>query len=329
MKFLVTGGAGYIGSHMVKYLQDKNLEVDVIDNFSTGNRWALRNCKIYEIDLLNNQALCDILSSNDYEAVFHFAASSIVNDSLINAQEYMQNNVTASKNLLNGLIKNNIQKIIFSSTAAVFGSIKSIKVNEKHPKNPINPYGKTKLIFEEILSEKVNEFNLSAVILRYFNAAGADHSAIIGEYHDPETHLIPSIFNSLIDSKDILKIYGNNHNTRDGTCIRDYIHVNDLVNAHYLAYIKLKNNKGCFDYNLGNGNGFSVLEIIRACELITKKKVNYKLVGKRAGEPEHLVADSSKAISDLNWKIVHTEINEIIKSAWKWHTRLYNEIINT
>tara|TARA_Y200000002_G_scaffold337077_1_gene305623 strand:- start:368 stop:1351 length:984 start_codon:yes stop_codon:yes gene_type:complete len=327
MKFLVTGGAGYIGSHMVKYLQDRSFKVDVIDNFSSGNRWALENCNIFENDLLDKTALYNILSQNNYDAVFHFAAKSIANDSFIFEQEYIENNVIASKNLLDGIIKYNIKNIIFSSSASIFGLANSSKVDENHSKNPINPYGKTKLIFEEMLREYSNNYNLNAAILRYFNAAGADETTRIGEFHSPETHLIPSIFNNLINKGDVFKIYGNDHKTKDGTCVRDYIHVSDLVSAHYLAFKKLINSKGCFDYNLGNGNGFSVLEIIRACESVTNRVLRYEFVSKREGEPHYLVANSTKAISELKWEIIHHDINEIIKSAWRWHLRLYNEII--
>lgn len=325
MKFLVTGGAGYIGSHMVKHLQDRNFKVDVIDNFSTGNRWALKNCNIFEIDLLDKTEVNNIFSKNNYDAVFHFAGKSIANESFIFEQDYIENNVTASKNLLDCIVKHNIKNIIFSSSASIFGSINNTRVDEKYPKKPINPYGKTKLIFEEMLKEYSNNYNLNAAILRYFNAAGADESAIIGEFHNPETHLIPSIFNILMNKEDKLKIYGNDHKTKDGTCVRDYIHVSDLVNAHYLAFKKLVKSKGCFDYNLGNGNGFSVLEIIRACENVTSRVLRYEFVSKREGEPNYLVADSSKAISELKWEIKHRDINEIIKSAWRWHLRLYNE----
>ncbi len=327
MKFLVTGGAGYIGSHMVQYLQDRNFNVDVIDNFSTGNKWALKNCNIYEINLLDKLALEKVFSQNTYDAVFHFAAKSIASDSFIYEQEYMDNNVTASNNLLDLIIQYNIKNIIFSSSASIYGSINSYKVDETHPKIPLNPYGRSKLIFEETLKEYSYKFNLNVAILRYFNAAGADEDARIGEFHKPETHLIPSIFNILINKDDTLKVYGNDYKTKDGTCVRDYIHVSDLVNAHYLAYNKLIKSNGCLDFNLGNGNGFSVLEIIKACELVTKKKVRFEFVEKRLGEPEYLVADSSKAISELKWKIIHEDINEIIKSAWRWHLRLYNEII--
>ena len=327
MKFLVTGGAGYIGSHMVKYLQDKGFSVDVIDNFSTGNKWSIKNCNVYEIDLLDKSALDYILSKSNYTAVFHFAAKSLVSESVLNEQMYIDNNVTASENLLEGIMKYNIKNIIFSSTASVFGEINSLKIDESHPKNPINPYGNTKLRFEEILQEEANKLNINAVSLRYFNAAGADESGLIGEYHQPETHLIPSIFNNLMDQESIMNIYGNDHNTTDGTCVRDYVHVTDLVHAHFLAFKKLLNESGYFDFNLGNGNGFSVLEIIKACEIISKKKVNYQFVSKRLGEPEFLVADNSKAISELKWKIVYNDINEIIKTAWRWHNRLYSEII--
>ncbi len=327
MKFLVTGGAGYIGSHMVKYLQDRNFTVDVIDNFSTGNRWAVQNCNVYEIDLLNKKELDNILSVNNYTAVFHFAAKSLVSESFTDEQIYIDNNIAASENLLEGIIKYNIKNIIFSSTASVFGSVNSVKIDESHTKIPINPYGLTKLRFEEKLREQSSKRNINAVVLRYFNAAGADESGTIGEYHQPETHLIPSIFNNVLNEGKVLNIYGNDHTTKDGTCIRDYIHVTDLVHAHFLAFNKLVHENGFFDFNLGNGNGFSVLEIIKACEFILKKKVNYQFVSKRIGEPGHLVADSSKAISELKWKIIYSDINEIIETAWRWHNRLYSEII--
>ncbi len=322
MKFLVTGGAGYIGSHMVKFLQNKSFQVDVIDNFSTGNRWAVNNCSIYDIDLLDNNALNIILSQNNYNAVFHFAAKSVVNDSFVNEQEYYNNNVTASKNLLEAMLRNNVKNIIFSSSASVFGEVNSNKIDENHPKVPINPYGKTKLIFEQILGETSKKLNLNAVILRYFNVAGADKSGKLGELHTPETHLIPIIFNNFTNERNVLNIYGNDHNTKDGTCVRDYIHVSDVVDAHYLAFNKIKSERGCLDFNLGNGNGFSVLEIIRACEFVTKKKVNYKFVNKREGEPGHLVADSSKANNELSWVTRYKDIEEIIKSAWNWHSTL-------
>jgi len=327
MKFLVTGGAGYIGSHMVKYLQDRDFTVDVIDDFSTGNKWALKNCAIYAIDLLDKNALDNILSKNNYTAVFHFAAKSLVSESILNEQMYIDNNITASENLLEGMIRYNIKNIIFSSTASVFGAVDSVKINEQYPKAPISPYGRTKLRFEEILKEEARKLKINAVCLRYFNAAGADESCLIGEYHQPETHLIPCIFNNLLNQGSILNIYGNNHNTRDGTCVRDYIHVTDLVHAHFLAFNKLIHQKGFFDYNLGNGSGFSVLEIIKACESISQKSVNYQFVGKRLGEPEYLVAENSKAISELKWRIVYSDIYKIIKSAWRWHNRLYSEII--
>ena len=327
MKFLVTGGAGYIGSHMVKYLQDRKFSVDVIDNFSTGNKWSLKNCTIHSVDLLDKNTLDKILSKTFYNAVFHFAAKSIVSESFNCEQEYIDNNITASKNLLDVLLKYKIKNIIFSSSASVFGMVNSGKVNENYPKIPVNPYGKTKLIFEEMLKNHASKAGINSVILRYFNAAGADESAQIGEFHVPETHLIPSIFNNILSKDSILKIYGNDYQTKDGTCIRDYIHVNDLVHAHFLAFKKIANNNGCFDFNLGNGNGFSVLEIIKVCESVTKMKVNYQFVNKRNGEPEFLVADNSKAISELKWKIVHGDIRDIIRSAWGWHKRLYSEII--
>ena len=316
MKFLVTGGAGYIGSHMVKYLQEKNFNVDVIDNFSTGNKWSVKECNVYAIDLLDITALHKILSRNNYDAVFHFAAKSIFSDSFIHEQEYLNNNVTASNNLLEGMIKYDINNIIFSSSASVFGSSNVLKINETHPKHPISPYGKTKLKFEKILKDKSKDFNINSVILRYFNAAGADKGGLIGEFHNPETHLIPCIFNTLINDGEELKIFGNDHGTKDGTCIRDYVHVSDLVHAHYLAFKKLDKDRGCFDFNLGNGNGFSVLEIIEACELITKKKIKYKFVNRRTGDVPKIFTSFELVKKKLLWS-PQNSLRSMCESSYK------------
>ena len=321
MKLLIPGGAGYIGSHMVKYALAEGHEVTILDNFSTGHKWATQGCEVLKVDLLDYDSLISSLEGKRFDGVIHFAAKSIVSQSVIDPMNYYLNNVQGTINLVRAMLENDINNIVFSSTAAIFGNPLTEKIDESHPKNPLNPYGKSKLIIENILEDFCNSYDLNAVCLRYFNAAGADYLGEIGEAHDPETHLIPNILNSILKSKQDLKVYGNDYHTHDGTCIRDYIHVNDLAQAHLLA---LNNNKSQnFNaYNLGNGNGFSVLEVIKACEKITNKSVLFSYHDRREGDPKSLISDSKKAIKELNWRPEYSSLDQIVSTAWNWHKKI-------
>lgn len=320
MKFLVPGGAGYIGSHMVKYLQDRNHEVVVLDDFSTGHEWAVKNCEIMRVNLLDQDKLATLLKGCQFDGVIHFAAKSLVGESMQQPDLYYRNNVVGTLNLVNEMLRNNIDNLVFSSTAAIFGNPVTEKISEDHPKNPINPYGQSKLMVENLLRDICSAYDFNATCFRYFNAAGADASGTIGEAHDPETHLIPNVLKSVLAEGEGLRVFGNDYSTPDGTCVRDYIHVTDLVQAHLLGIEKMRNGaKGFFAYNLGNGNGFSVLDVIQSCEKTVSKKISYQIDARRAGDPAMLVADSGKAISALGWKPEFEKLDSIVGSAWQWH----------
>jgi UDP-glucose 4-epimerase len=320
MKVLVTGGAGYIGSHMVKKLQKDSHNVVVIDNFSTGHKWAINDCEYINLNLLDKEKLSSFFKKRSFDVVVHFAARSIVSESINSPSLYYLNNFNGSLNLVSEMIKNDIFNIVFSSTAAIFGNPLSKKINEKHPFNPINPYGKSKLMVEYMLMDFCKSLALNAVCFRYFNAAGADTSEPnpIGESRNPETHLIPNVLKSII-KKTNLEVFGNDYNTKDGTCIRDYIHVIDLIQAHMLGISYINENSGFSAFNLGNGNGFSVLDVIKECESITGDNVHYNFSPRRQGDPGILVADSSLARENLGWIPKYNSLNSIIKTAWKWH----------
>ena len=321
MKLLIPGGAGYIGSHMVRLAQDEGYDVVVLDDFSTGHKSAIKDCEILEVNLLNNEKLEKLLKGRYFDGVIHFAAKSLVGESIKNPNLYYRNNFVGSANLINALIKNDINNIVFSSTAAIFGRPNYKKISEDHQKAPINPYGRSKLMVETMLEDICSVHDFNAVSLRYFNAAGAHESAEIGEQHEPETHLIPKILKSIISNEKIVTVYGNDYSTPDGTCIRDYIHVMDLVNSHILALNYLQNTKGFSAFNLGNGNGFSVFEIIKGCEKVADTKISYEIGSRRSGDPAVLVADNNLALRSLKWNPKITNIEDIIKSAWLWHKR--------
>ena len=320
MNFLVTGGAGYIGSHLVKKLIKNRDTVDIVDNFSTGHKWAVKDCNIYEVDMMNSYELNKLLKSKKYDGIFHFAAKSIVAESNKLPIYYYQNNITGFLNLIDLMIKNGNKNIIFSSTAAVYGLPKSNKIGENHPKKPINTYGMTKLVIENMLKDFYYKNGINSVIFRYFNAAGADDIGDIGELHEPETHLIPNIINAAINNRTV-KVFGKNYNTFDGTCIRDYIHVNDIADSHILGLKKIFKNGGHYAYNLGNGEGFSVLEIINSCEKILGKKIKFEIHEPREGDPDKLIADSQKAKTELNWKPKYQTIDSILETAINWHLK--------
>ena len=328
MKILIPGGAGYIGSHMVLALQELNHEVTVLDDFSTGHKWSLNNCETIELNLMDSVSLKKAMKGRSYDCVIHFAAKSIVSESFKNPIEYYKNNVLGTMNLVNEMLLNDINNLVFSSTAAIFGNPETQKIAENHNKNPINPYGRSKLMIEHFLEDvcKVNNFN--SVCFRYFNAAGAHALGKIGEAHLNETHLIPNILNSIRDKNNVLKVFGNDYNTPDGTCVRDYIHVSDIAEAHLLGIDFMKKTSGFTEFNLGNGNGFSVLDVIKSSEDISGKSVKYDIYPRRDGDPDILVADSSKAKKLLNWKPKFNKMNSIIESAWKWHNGEYLKKIN-
>ncbi|MGG1291458.1 UDP-glucose 4-epimerase GalE [Bacillus smithii] len=319
---LVIGGAGYIGSHLVKELVQTK-DVLVLDNFSTGHRWAVHeNATMIEGDMGDKDILENIFTHYPIEAVMHFAAYSLVGESVQEPGKYYQNNVAATLNLLEVMVKSNVKKIIFSSTAATYGIPEGPVITEETPTNPINPYGRSKLMMESIMKDFSKAYGLEYVILRYFNAAGADESAKIGEAHDPETHLIPLILQHLAGDRPFISIFGTDYDTPDGTCIRDYIHVTDLARAHILALdALLEGAKKNAIYNLGNGRGYSVREVIEACERITGKKANVTMAPPREGDPARLVASSEKISRELGWKARYS-LDDIVESAWKWNKQL-------
>ena len=319
MKLLIPGGAGYIGSHMVRYAQEHGHEVVVLDDFSTGHEWAIKDCEILRVDLLDQDKLAQLLKGCSFDGVIHFAAKSLVGESVQKPDLYYRNNVVGTLNLVNEMINNDIHNLVFSSTAAIFGNPVTEKIAEDHPKNPINPYGQSKLMVENMLRDICAVHDINATCFRYFNAAGADPSGSIGEAHDPETHLIPNILKSTISGGSVLKVFGNDYETRDGTCVRDYVHVTDLAQAHLLGLEHMKHNRGFSAFNLGNGSGFSVLDIIESCERVVKNTIAYDLEPPRAGDPPRLVSDSSAAICEINWAPKFSDIDTLIESAWAWH----------
>ena len=320
---LVVGGAGYIGSHFVKELV-KDYDVVVLDNLSTGHRRAVDAKAIFiQGDLGDSTIVQRIFDTYKIEAVIHFAAFSLVGESVIDPMKYYENNVAATLNLLKAMKRNEINKFIFSSTAATYGMPTVDFIDEKTPTNPINPYGQSKLMVEQMLSDFAQSYQMKYVVLRYFNAAGAHETAEIGESHNPETHLIPIILQHLGGQRDSVSVFGTDYDTPDGTCIRDYIHVTDLAKAHLLALEALLSSTiETATYNLGNGNGYSVKQIIETCELVTGKKANVQYAERRAGDPAKLVANAGKIYAELGWK-AQLDILDIIKSAWTWHKKQF------
>ncbi|MDN4495101.1 UDP-glucose 4-epimerase GalE [Ureibacillus aquaedulcis] len=316
---LIVGGAGYIGSHLVKELV-KREEVIVLDNLSTGHLEAVDKEALFVKGSLGDADILDsIFTRFPIKAVMHFAANSLVGESVVNPQKYYINNVASTLSLLSIMLKHNVNKFIFSSTAAVYGIPGEDLINESTATNPITPYGKSKLMMEQILADYSRAYDLHYVILRYFNAAGACETAEIGESHQPETHLIPIVLQHLLGMNERITIFGDNYNTTDGTCIRDYIHVSDLVDAHLLALDSLLNEKNkSATYNVGNGIGFSVKEVIETSEAITGRTANLVIEDRREGDPACLVASSEKIMKELGWQ-PRKNLEHILESAWRWH----------
>ena len=322
MAILVCGGAGYIGSHCVYALRDKKEEVIVIDNLQTGHIEAVhKESKFYKGDIRDRELLNRVFSENSIEAVIHFAANSLVGVSMQEPLAYYDNNVHGTQVLLEVMKHHNVDKIVFSSTAAVYGEPESVPILESDRTQPTNPYGETKLAMEKMMRWADEAYGIKYVSLRYFNVAGAHVSGSIGEDHNPETHLIPLILQVPLGKRNHITIFGEDYDTQDGTCVRDYIHVSDLVNAHILALKKLREGIDSTVYNLGNGNGFSVKEMIEAARRVTKHEIPAVIGEKRAGDPAILVASSEKAMNELGWKIEYTNIEDVIAAAWNFHVK--------
>lgn len=319
LKILVTGGAGYIGSHFVNLLASKNIDVVVIDNLCRGHKEAVHSNAVFEkYDILDFENLYKALSFHKPDAVVHFAAFAYVGESVENPHLYYNNNVIGSFNLIKACKEVGVNKFIFSSTCSIYGNPEKIPISEDQKSNPINPYANTKLIIEKILNDFDVAYGMKYISLRYFNAAGADPSGLIGESHLPEPHLIPIVLETALQKRETVLVFGNDYSTNDGTCIRDYIHVNDLADAHLKAIDYLYKVGDSQVINLGTGIGNSVLDIINRAINITGKKINYRIVERRAGDPAVLVADFRKAEKLLKWK-PNFSIDQIISTAWNWH----------
>ncbi|NMH70519.1 UDP-glucose 4-epimerase GalE [Bacillus sp. RO3] len=319
MAILITGGAGYIGSHTVRYLLDQNEEVIVVDNLQSGHRKSIDVEDSYEIDLRDKAALEKVFKTHNVEAVIHFAANSLVGESMEKPFDYYHNNVYGLMCLLDVMKENNVRKIVFSSTAATYGEPKNIPILEEDKTTPTNTYGETKLAMEKMMKWFDKGYGIKYVSLRYFNAAGAHESGHIGEHHDPETHLIPLVLQVPLGQRDKVYMFGDNYPTEDGTCIRDYIHVMDLASAHYLALKYLRKDNPSEIFNLGNGNGYSVKQVIDVARLVTKHSIPAEVKDRRAGDPAILIASSDKAKSKLGWKPQFDSLEKIISDAWNWH----------
>ena len=320
MRILVLGGAGYIGSHTALELVKAGNEVVIADNLVTGYRKAIpKGAKFYEGDLRDFDFLNKLFQQEKIDAVIHFAAYSLVGESVTNPLKYYDNNLCGTKVLLEAMVKNNVGKIVFSSTAATYGEPENIPILESDRTCPTNPYGETKLAMEKMFKWTAEAHGLRYVSLRYFNACGADESGTIGEAHNPESHLIPLILQVPNGKRETISIYGTDYDTPDGTCIRDYIHVTDLAQAHILAVKYLANGGKSDIFNLGNGVGYSVREVIETARKVTGHPIPATESSRRAGDPARLVASSEKAKKILGWKPVHDSLEEIISSAWNWH----------
>jgi UDP-glucose 4-epimerase len=317
MTVLVTGGAGYVGSHCVKMLQKKGYQVVVFDNFSTGHKQSVQSVEVVEGELHDIHKLTKLMKHHNITAVIHFAAFSQVAESVQDPMKYYYNNVSGTLSLLKAMQNAGVTHFIFSSTAAVYGSPNYTPIDEAHPKNPVNPYGHSKKIVEDCLNDLSQNNCVQSVIFRYFNAAGASPDGDIGECHTPETHLIPNILKNIVQGQPV-NVYGNNYDTVDGTCIRDYVHVNDIVAAHVDALEYLKNGGSSTIFNLGSETGTTVLEVIKACELVVGKNIQLNISPRRQGDPSVLVANCEKVKRELGYQAKYTNIVEIIKTAWAW-----------
>lgn len=319
---LVVGGAGYIGSHMVKMLAAQGYSVTTLDNLSTGYLDAVSAGEFIQVDLADREVLATLFARQPFDAVMHFASYIQVGESVKEPAKYYANNVTNTLNLLDAMVVNGVKRFIFSSSAAVYGDPHTMPIPEDHSKNPINPYGRSKWMVEQILADYDHAYDLKSVCLRYFNAAGADPAGELGERHEPETHLIPLVLRAASGRAPDIKVFGRDYDTPDGTCIRDYVHVEDLCSAHRLAIDGLMQGSASNAYNLGNGSGFSVAEVIAAAERVTGRKIPIIDEPRRAGDPPRLVADARRAHDELGWHPQYDSLDTIIAHAWAWEQKL-------
>jgi UDP-glucose 4-epimerase len=320
MRVLVTGGAGYIGSHMVRRLHEAGHDIVVLDDLSTGFRDAVFSGLFIHGQVQDRPLLDRLFAAHMFDAVIHFAGSIVVGESVVDPAKYYQNNVAGTLILLDAMRRYGVDKFVFSSTAAIFGVPQYVPIDESHPQEPINPYGMSKLMTERILKDYDEAYGLRFVALRYFNAAGAAPDGQLGERHNPETHLIPLALRAARDRTSSLTIFGNDYSTPDGTCIRDYVHVLDLCDAHMLALKHLIAGGESRAYNLGNGHGYSVNDVVQVVEKITELKVPVVYGSRRAGDPARLVADSRQIQNDWGWHSRYSSLEDIIEHAWIWET---------
>jgi len=316
MKVLVVGGAGYIGSHMVKLLGQKGCEVTVFDNLSFGHEDAVLFGDFVKGDLADVAHLERLFVERKFDVVMHFASSILVGESVLEPSKYYRNNFTNTQNLLDVMIKHDVKNFVFSSTAAIFGEPEYTPIDEVHPKQAINPYGRSKWMVEQMLEDYDRAYDLKSVCLRYFNACGADPGGELGERHDPETHLIPLVLQVASGQRDSITVFGQDYDTNDGTCIRDYIHVTDLCMAHWMSIMHLQSSQEGKRFNLGNGSGFSVQKVIDVCKQVTGKPIQVVYGERREGDPAVLVADSTFAIETLKWSPMYADLESIVGHAW-------------
>ena len=327
---LITGGAGYIGSHTAINFINNDYEVIVFDNLENGHQETIDtlqnigNVKFEKGDLRNIEDIENVFNKYKIDAVIHFAAFALVGESVENPSKYYRNNVFGTLNLVDTMIKHNVKKIVFSSTCATYGEPKYTPIDEQHPQSPINPYGNSKLCVEYMLKDYDTAYGLKSIRLRYFNVAGCDKQTRIGEWHEPETHLIPNILKSTFGENKTFKIFGNDYDTPDGTCIRDYVNVEDLAEAHRLAYLYLNKNNKSDVFNIGTEQGDSVKKVFDTCEKVLNKKIPVEIVDKRAGDPAKLYANANKAKDILKWK-PERSLEDSIKSAYNWEYKQIQE----
>jgi UDP-glucose-4-epimerase GalE len=318
MRVLVTGGAGYVGSHAAKMLAERGHAAVVVDNLAEGHRAAVGTLPLVVADLLDRDRIVDVIKNNQIDAVMHFAAFAYVGVSVTEPAKYYQNNIVGTLALLEAMRATGINRIVFSSTCATYGIPQRVPISEDHPQQPINPYGFTKLAIERALADYSHAYGLGYAALRYFNASGAAADGTIGEDHDPETHLIPLVLQVALGQREYVDVYGTDYRTPDGTCVRDYIHVDDLARAHLSALESLRPGME-LKLNLGTGHGASVQEVVDLCRKVTGHPIPARAAARRPGDPPELVADASLAKQVLGWEAKHKDVRTIVESAWRWH----------